>query len=173
MSLPHRGGSEASFSGIRLRRAESGDAQAIGAVFDASVRTGWAYLGELVRRPMFSGEDWEKFVADHAPPNVLLVAADESDRVVGYTAVHSEDGELFRLFVAPHYSGRGIGRMLLSAAHEALRSAGCREAFLFTEERNERALDVYARAGYRTDGTIRESDFRGTAIRELRLVKLL
>ena len=63
--------------------------------------------------------------------------------------------------------------MLLDAAHAALRDAGCEEAFLFTEERNERALAVYARAGYRPDGSSRQSDFRGMPIRELRLVKRL
>src|SRR5919201_1495771 len=106
--------------GINLRRATAGDAQAIGAVFDASVSTGWSYLGELASRPMFSPDDWDKLVADHAPPNVLLVATDEADRVVGYTAVHPENGERFLLFVDPAHAGRGIGRMLLSAAHDAL-----------------------------------------------------
>jgi ribosomal protein S18 acetylase RimI-like enzyme len=165
--------SEASVPGFELRPAEAGDAQAIGAVFDASVRTGWPYLGEHARQPMFSAADWQKLVADHARPNVLLVATDETGRVVGYTAVHPEDGEMFLLFVHPDYAGRGVGRMLLGAAHDALRDAGCEEAFLFTEERNERALAVYAHAGYRPDGSSRESDFRGTPIRELRLVKRL
>ena len=55
----------------------------------------------------------------------------------------------------------------------ALRAAGCREAFLYTHEQNERALRVYASAGYRPDGSIRESDFRGTRMREVRLVKHL
>ena len=159
--------------GINLRRAVAGDAQAIGAVFDASVRAGWSYLGELVHEPMFSPDDWEKLVADHAPPKVLLVATDEADRVVGYTAVHPEDGEMFLLFVDPAHAGRGIGRMLLGAAHDALRAAGCREAFLFTHEQNERALAVYASAGYRPDGSSRESDFHGTPVRELRLVNRL
>jgi hypothetical protein len=44
----------------------------------------------------------------------------------------------------------------------ALSAAGCKEAFLFTHEQNERALAVYASAGYRPDGSSRESDFRGT-----------
>jgi hypothetical protein len=103
--------------GINLRRATADDAQAIGAVFDASVRAGWSYLGEIARRPMFSPDDWDRLVADHAPPNVLLVATDEADRVVG--------------------------------------------------------LAVYAGAGYRPDGSSRESDFHGTPVRELRLVKRL
>jgi ribosomal protein S18 acetylase RimI-like enzyme len=149
------------------------DAQAIGAVFDAAVRAGWTYLGDLVAEPIFTAGDWEQLVADHEPPNVLLVAVDQAEGVVGYTAVHPEDGEMFLLFVHPAYAGRGIGRALLAAAHDALGAAGCREAYLFVHEQNERALAVYAAAGYRPDGTDRVSDFRDIPIRELRLVKQL
>jgi ribosomal protein S18 acetylase RimI-like enzyme len=158
---------------VNVRAATAADAQAIGAVFDAAVRDGWRYLGELVDEPMFSPADWDQLVADHAQPNVLLVAADESGRVVGYVAAHPGDGELFLLFVHSESAGRGVGRTLLEAAHDALRAAGCAETFLFTHELNERALKVYERAGYRPDGAVRESDFRGVAIRELRLVKKL
>jgi ribosomal protein S18 acetylase RimI-like enzyme len=94
-------------------------------------------------------------------------------RVVGYTAAHPEDGEMFLLFIHPAHAGRGIGRALLNAAHDALRAAGCTEAYLFVHEQNERALAVYAAAGYRSDGSGRVSDFRGTRTRELRLVKQL
>jgi ribosomal protein S18 acetylase RimI-like enzyme len=158
---------------VNVRPATAADAQAIGAVFDAAVRAGWTYLGDLVREPMFAPEDWDKLVANHAPPNVLLVATDEAGRVVGYTAVHPEEGEMFLLFVDPDHAGRGIGRTLLSAAHDALRAAGCKEAFLYTHEQNERALAVYTRAGYRPDGSSRESDFNEIPLREVRLVKQL
>jgi ribosomal protein S18 acetylase RimI-like enzyme len=100
-------------------------------------------------------------VTDHAPPNVLLVAIDELDDVVGFTAVHPREGEMFLLFVHPKHAGRGVGRALLDAAHGALRAAGCNEAFLYTHEENERALTVYEAAGYRRDGSVWESDFRG------------
>jgi GNAT superfamily N-acetyltransferase len=160
-------------SNITMRRATADDAQAIGAVFDAAVRAGWTYLGELAQKPMFAPEEWDRLVADHAAPNVLLVATDEAGRVLGFTAVHPEDGEMFLLFVHPAHGGRGVGRILLSAAHDALREAGCTQAYLFAHEENERALAVYASAGYRPDGSTRESDFRGTAMRELRLVKQL
>jgi ribosomal protein S18 acetylase RimI-like enzyme len=158
---------------VTVRRATPEDAQAIGAVFDAAVQAGWTYLGELAEQPMFTPDEWDRLVADHAPPNVLLVATDETGRVIGFTAVHPDDGEMFLLFVHPDGAGRGVGRTLLGAAHDALRAAGCTEAYLFTHEENERALAVYASAGYRPDGSIRESDFRGTAMREVRLVKQL
>jgi len=140
-------------------------------VFDAAVAAGWTYLGDLAAEPMFTAEDWEQLVADHQPPNLLLVAVDETDGVVGYTAAHPEDGEMFLLFVHPAYAGRRAGRALLAAADDALRAAGCTESYLFVHEQNERALAVYAAAGYRPDGSDRVSDFRGTRIRELRLVK--
>ena len=121
---------------------------------------------------MFSSEDWERLVADHEAPNVLLVAVDQTG-VIGYAAAHPEDCEMFLLFVHPAHAGRGIGRTLLAAAHSALREAGCREAFLFVHEQNLRALTVYAAAGYRPDGGDRVSNFRGTRVREVRLVKTL
>jgi ribosomal protein S18 acetylase RimI-like enzyme len=158
---------------VPIRRATAADAQAIGAVFDAAVRAGWTYLGDVAQTPMFPPDEWDKEVADHAPPNVMLVAVEESSAIVGFVAAHPAEGELFLLFVHPEAAGRGIGRRLLDAGHDALRDAGCREAFLYTHEQNERALAVYRAAGYRPDGTVRESDFRGTALREPRLVKQL
>ena len=160
-------------SSITLRRAVPVDAPAIGVVFDAAVRESWTYLGDLALEPMFTPGEWEKLVEDHAPPNALVVAVDGAKRVVGFTAVHLADGEMFLLFVHPAYGGRGIGCVLLAAAHDELRAAGCGEAFLYVHESNERALGVYAAAGYRPDGSDRVSDFRGTEIRELRLVKSL
>jgi len=158
---------------LTIRRAEAADARAIGAVFDAAVREGWKYLGELAAHPMFPPEEWDDDVARHAPPNAMLVAIDEADRLIGFTAVHPAEGEMFLLFVHPDHAGRGVGRALLEAAHEVLRSAGCRESFLYTHEQNERAIAVYEAVGYRRDGTVRESEFRGIHLREPRLVKAL
>src|SRR2546428_5021066 len=117
---------------------------------------------------MFPAAEWDKDVADHAPPNLMLVATDEGGRVVGFTAVHPKDCEMYLLFVDPAAAGRGVGRMLLAAADSALRDAGCREAFLYTHEQNERALHVYANAGYRPDGSGREADLRRAMMRGVR-----
>ena len=158
---------------ITIRRALAHDAQKIGAVFDAAVAQEWKYFGTLAREPMFPPEEWDREVSDHAPPKAMLVALNGSSEIVGFTAVDPPKGEMFLLFVHPDHAGRGIGRALLEAAHDVLRSAGCREAFLYTHEQNERALGVYEAAGYRRDGTVRESDFRGVHQREPRLVKVL
>ncbi len=108
----------------------------------------------------------------HEPPNALLVAEDASG-VVGFTAVHPKDSEMYLLFVNPDHAGCGVGRALLQAAHDALRAAGCREVHLYTHEQNARAIAVYEAAGYRRDGTVRESEFRGVHQREPRFIKSL
>jgi ribosomal protein S18 acetylase RimI-like enzyme len=158
---------------IRLRRAAAADAQGVGAVFDAAVRVGWTYLGDVVESPMFPPEEWDRDVAAHQGTDVMLVAVDDDERVVGFTAVHPEDGEMYLLFVHPDVAGQGVGRLLLDAAHDILRRAGRTEAFLYTHEQNQRALAVYAAAGYVRDGTVRVSTFRGIHLREPRLVAQL
>ena len=158
-------------SEVTLRRAVADDAPAIGAVFDVAVRDGWTFLGDLAQRPMFTAQHWDQLVIDHAPPNALFVATDAAGAVAGFSAVHADVSEMFLLFVDPAHAGRGVGRKLLDAAHDVVRAAGHTEVFLFTEERNTRAQAVYAAAGYRPDGTHRESDFHGATLRELRLVK--
>ena len=60
---------------------------------------------------MFAPEDWDRFVADRVPPKVLLIATDRAGRVLGYTAAHPEDGEMFLLFVHPAYAGLALGAL--------------------------------------------------------------
>src|SRR3569833_735411 len=140
---------------ISIRPAVVSDAQTIGAVFDAAVAKGWTYMGELAATPMFPPEEWDETIAEHAPPNALFVAVDETGRVVGFVAVHPPESELYLLFIHPTYAGRGVGRALLDKAHDVLRAAGCREVFLYTHEENARAIAVYEAAGYRRDGAVR------------------
>jgi len=86
---------------MAIQRAIAGDAQQIGAVFDAAVREARRYLGDLAREPMFPTEEWDKLVTDLAPQNVLFVAVDASGDVGGFTAAHPRACEMFLLFVHP------------------------------------------------------------------------
>lgn len=160
-------------STFAIRRGRAEDASAVAAVFDAAVARGWTHLGGLEREPLFNAAQWDDLLAAHLGDDVILVAVDPTHTVLGFCAVHPGDGEMYLLFVDPAHGGRGIGRALLDAGHDALRAAGCREAFLFTQDSNDRALALYTRAGYRRDGTTRSSDFHGTPIREIRLVAAL
>src|SRR5205085_11202717 len=78
------------------------------------------------------------------------------------------DGELYMLYTDPRVWGKGFGRALMDAALAELASRGFDEATLWTEERNERPRWIYERYGWKHDGTVREREYRGTRLRELR-----
>ncbi len=77
----------------------------------------------------------------------ILFACDENDRPVGTCTLWKAYGyaeTVHWLRVLPEYEGRGIGRALLTAC---LRSAQG-PIFLHTQERNARAVGLYASFGF-------------------------
>jgi GNAT superfamily N-acetyltransferase len=129
-------------------------------LFLAAGRAAWGFAGEealaAMRAPELSGGE--------------LVAEDESG-VVGFVVPRSCEIDL--LYTHPRAWGSGAGRALLAAGEAALREAGCAEATLWTEERNERPRRFYEAAGWRTDGAVRERVWNGAPLRELRYRKRL
>ena len=129
-------------------------------VFLAAGRAAWGFAGEAalaaMRAPVFGRGE--------------IVAVD-SGGVAGFVA--AVDCQIDLLYTHPRAWGRGVGRQLLAAGETALREAGCAEATLWTEERNERPRRVYEAAGWRTDGEVRERPWNGTWLRELRYRKTL
>ncbi len=89
-----------------------------------------------------------------ATPRVRFrVAADASTDVrtlAGYSVIGRSDrtGYVQRLAVHPDWSGRGLGRMLLANGLEWLRRRGATSALVNTQGQNQRALDLYLRAGF-------------------------
>jgi ribosomal protein S18 acetylase RimI-like enzyme len=99
-----------------------------------------------------------------------LVAVD-GEGVLGFVAWDAATGEVTRLYTHPRAWGRGAGGALLDRALEALRAAGCRQAWLNTEERNEAARRFYDRQGWRQEGPPRVRDWHGARLCEPRYVK--
>ena len=159
--------------GITLRLAVQRDARSIGAVFDAAVRVGWTYLGDLAATPMFTRQDWEQLVSDNQPPNALLVAVDKR---TGWWATPSPIPKTARCSSCssiPRTPVAGSAELFSTAPTTRCARPDARRHICSCTSQNERALAVSAAAGYRPDGSDRVSDFRGTPIRELRLVKPL
>ncbi len=50
--------------------------------------------------------------------------------------------------VAPEAQGRGVGRALIAAAEDAARGAGCTTIRLYTHEKMDANIALYARLGY-------------------------
>jgi len=147
-----------------LRPATPEDLPAIGSLQLASARAAFAHIAPVER---LEARDWTR---DLAAAETALVAT-EGDELVGFAFVGG--CELQFLYTHPRVWGRGCGRALLAAAEDALRGAGCDEASVYTEERNRRPLRVYAAAGWEPEGRVKERDWLGIRIRELRLTKRL
>ena len=149
-----------------IRPAQPGEAEAIAEVFREAAVAAWSsFLGaERVESERPPVQEW---IGDG------MLVAQEGDAIVGFACTRPEDegqgvGTLYLLYTCPSVWGRGAGRALMDAALGALRTQGCREAVLWTEERNARARHVYEAAGWQLDGAVRERDWRGAPLRELR-----
>jgi ribosomal protein S18 acetylase RimI-like enzyme len=85
----------------------------------------------------------------------VLVAADEDDKVLGFVAVvpvadlsGHRHGHIGSIAVTPEAEGRGIGTLLLAAAEAWYREQGFTDVTLHLYPGNDRARQVYERAGF-------------------------
>jgi GNAT superfamily N-acetyltransferase len=158
---------------FEVRAATPDDAQAIAEVNVAAGRVAWAAFVPPERLERFDPpvDRWRERLAAAGPRHAWVVLEDRE--VIGFAVTlpcggGRNEGEVTGLYTHPRVWGAGAGRRLLETALDALAASGCRDAVLWTEERNRRPRAIYERAGWRPDGATRERDFLGCAIRELR-----
>jgi ribosomal protein S18 acetylase RimI-like enzyme len=92
-------------------------------------------------------------------PNIVILVAERGGDVIGYTyagvegndymALRGPAGVFYDIVVDPAHRGQGVGRMLLEATIQALKSRGAPRVVLSTAERNEAAQRLFERAGFR------------------------
>src|SRR5215204_552444 len=92
-------------------------------------------------------------------PDVAVLVADDGGGVIGYAyaavegydymALRGPAGVLHDVIVDPEHRGRGVGRLLLEAALEFLRSRGAPRVVLSTAEQNEAAQRLFVSTGFR------------------------
>ncbi|MGH8496977.1 MAG: GNAT family N-acetyltransferase [Gammaproteobacteria bacterium] len=66
--------------------------------------------------------------------------------------------DLYWIAVSPHLQGRGLGRVLLARAEQAIAGAGGRRVYVETSSRTQYAgtRGFYIRSGYREDAVLRD-----------------
>jgi len=92
-------------------------------------------------------------------PNIVVLVAERDGEVVGYTysgvegtdymSLRGPAGVMYDIVVDPDHRQQGIGRMLVEATLEALKSKGAPRVVLSTAERNAAAQRLFDRAGFR------------------------
>ena len=148
---------------FRIRPATPADAEAISEVLLQAGLDAWGpYLGV---------ERIEKANRGRMHPADLV--AEDDDGVLAFVSWDDRTGEIERLYTHPRGQGRGAGTALLHEAENALRAAGCTEAWLNTEERNTAARHLYEREGWREAGPPRVREWHGARLVEPRYAKRL
>ena len=95
-----------------------------------------------------------------------LSSAERDGRLVGFTYVGpdgDDDGvaQLYAIHLEPQEQGKGLGRLLMVDALDALRAAGWPRVVLWVLAGNAHARRFYERGGWAPDGRERE-DVIGT-----------
>ena len=86
--------------------------------------------------------------------NIMLVAVEERNvvgMVYGYMLDRFDKNDcqlfLYSIDVVQEHRGKGIGKALVEAFLQPLQNGLCNEAFVFTHERNQQAMQLYATTG--------------------------
>jgi ribosomal protein S18 acetylase RimI-like enzyme len=106
------------------------------------------------------------------------IVAEVDGEVVGFVSVGASrdadaDGELYAIYVLPKHWSTGAGRALMEAGEAALRGLRHHDVVLWVLEDNPRARRFYERAGWATDGAVRNIEIFGDQVPEVRYRKRL
>lgn len=162
-----------------VRDATPEDAIRIASVRTCTWQTAYAHVFPAEELATLGADDatvawWTRAIADPFPHMQTLVAEVEGD-VAGFAslgAAREEEGdrvgELFAIYVLPEASGGGLGRALMAETLTRLRAEGFVEAILWVLEDNPRTRSFYELAGWRADGGVKDEEWLGTLVREIR-----
>jgi putative acetyltransferase len=110
---------------------------------------------------------------DYAPPRGRLLVAEYRSQLAGCVALHQfAPGicEMKRLYLRPHFRGRGLGRVIAETVIGEARAMGCRKMRLDTiEPVMPNAMAMYRRLGFKEIDAYRPNPMDGALYMELNL----
>ncbi len=144
--------------GLLIRAGRPGDEGEVLDIFRASVERLAAghYSPEQLRawQGLLRLEDVRASAEDGS-----LVVAESGGRIAAFARFVVRTGEVASLYVHPSFSGRGVGRMLLSHLEESARAAGTKRLHL---RASLNALPFYLACGFSETGRVWHTGADGT-----------
>ena len=146
---------------VNIRPATAADLTAIGRLGALLVRTHHDFDPErFMAATSRTEKSYGSFLGTQlAEPNIVILVAERNGEVIGYTygGVEGNDymslrgpaGVVYDLVVDRAHRRQGVGRLLLDATLEVLKSRGAPRVVLSTAERNAPAQHLFDRAGFR------------------------
>jgi ribosomal protein S18 acetylase RimI-like enzyme len=147
--------------GVAIRRATPVDMAAVGKLGALLVRTHHDFDPKRFIPPTSqTARGYGSYLGSQLEnPDVIVLVAERDGAVIGYTyagvegtdymSLRGPAGVVYDIVVDPAHRGKGVGRKLLDATLDALKSAGSPRVVLSTAERNEPAQRLFDRAGFR------------------------
>jgi L-amino acid N-acyltransferase YncA len=160
-------------NGVTIRKARSGDAAAIAAVYVEAWRMAYAgILPDRVLIRMSEAQQQRLWAHQIGRLDTVLVAVTPHDGIVGVASggrcrdrIFAGAGEVFTLYVAPDHQGKGYGKALLTGMLNALHGAGHDTAVLWV------LADNHSRFFYEAMGGVRAAERHerlwGVTLREI------
>lgn len=146
---------------VRVRPAETRDAEAVTRVWNAMARQHRRYDGERWEWAADAPERWREWfvTACGQESMIVLVAVDEADTPLGYAMGQVGDlppifaarrkGTVFDLAVDRAHRNRGLGRLLMEAIMAGFRERGAQQISLTVAGGNRDAIRFHRRLGLR------------------------
>ena len=144
-----------------IRRAELGDAPALGELGISLMRAHYAFDERRFLEPtQADAAGYAQFLESQlGDDDAIVMVAEQSGRIVGYVYaaveplswkdLRDECGFIHDLLVADGVRGHGTGEALLNAAIQWLQERGMPRVVLGTAARNEHARRLFERRGFR------------------------
>jgi ribosomal protein S18 acetylase RimI-like enzyme len=140
---------------IRIRAAKRGDTKAIGRIQVDTWRDAYAgLLPDKVLLRMSAEIEGGRWIRVIERKEAVVVAEDSKAGVVGFGSCGPSrlgalpfEGEVYTLYVAPGFQGKGIGRRLLRSLFVELELAGMRSALIWVLKANQSRFFYEAMGG--------------------------
>jgi len=161
---------------MRVRASTAADLPAITAIYNEQVEHGTATF-DTEPRDAAAAEAWW---AGHDPLRHPVLVAERDGEVAGWAGLSawSPRGAYSRtveasVFVAADHRRRGAGRALVNALEKAARRAGHHVVLGRIEAGNAASLALFAGAGYRTVGVMRQVGLKFGRFLDVVLVEIV
>jgi len=166
-----------------VRPATLRDAKAIAELHNATLHE--AFIGivaddQLPSMPQDKRQAFWREAIEYSEPHVQVAL--EGEKVVGFVGYdRSRDkgtpptmGEIWAIYAAPAYWGKGVGLALWDAAREGLLEEGCTHVSVWLPTRNDRVVRFHELAGFKREMASAKTVPMGTVkIEEIRLKRPL
>lgn len=139
----------------------------------------WWDIDEVIdlERELFTHDPWSRELMwselAHVPATRWYAVHEDDTGIDGYAGLNAvpPEGDVQTVAVAARSQGQGLGRRLLDELTAEARRRGCTQLYLEVRVDNDRAIALYAAAGFEKQG--RRRDYYGPGADALVLRKRL